>query len=90
MDTLAWVLYQNRKYGDAWNAEKQALRLGTHFALFYFHAGMIQEKRGNLVKAQNYLSQALMLNPNFSILYAPAAQRELVKLNQRAARPKQG
>jgi tetratricopeptide (TPR) repeat protein len=90
MDTFGWVLYKSGRYTDAWNAEKQALRLGTHYALYDFHAGMIQEKLGNLAQAQSYLSMALMLNPNFNVLYAPVAQHELVSLNRRAARPKQG
>ena len=88
MDTLAWVLYKNGRFSAAWNAEQQAMRLGTHFAPFYFHAGMIQAKLGNIAEAQDYLSKALMLNPNFSVLNAPVAQRELVALNDRAASSK--
>ena len=81
MDTLAWVLYKNGRYAQAWKAEKQALRLGTHFAPYYFHAGMIQAALGNVTEAQSYLSSALMLNPNFSVLYVPVARAELAHLN---------
>jgi tetratricopeptide (TPR) repeat protein len=81
MDTFAWVLYKNGRYTQAWKAEKAALRLGTHFAPYYFHAGMIQAALGNVTEAQSYLSSALMLNPNFSVLLAPVARAELLHLN---------
>lgn len=83
MDTLAWVLYKNGRYAEAWRAEKEALRLGTHYAPFYFHAGMIQAKLGNLVEAQSYLSMALMVNPNFSVLNAPVARAELLRVSKK-------
>jgi tetratricopeptide (TPR) repeat protein len=86
MDTLAWVLYKNGRYARAWTAEKQALRLGTHFAPYYFHAGMIQAALGHVTEAQSYLSSALMLNPNFGILAAPVARAELMHLNAIVAR----
>jgi tetratricopeptide (TPR) repeat protein len=91
-DTLAWALYKNGRYSEAWSAERQALRLGTQYAPFYFHAGMIQAKLGNAVEAQSYLHSAIMLNPNFSVLYAPVARAQLIQLDrmaaaQRTARP---
>ncbi len=84
MDTLAWVLYKNGRYAEAWKAEKQALRLHTHFAPLYFHAGMIQAKLGNLIEAQSYLHSALMLNPNFHPIFASVARDELLRLNHQA------
>jgi tetratricopeptide (TPR) repeat protein len=79
-DTLAWVLYKLDRYGDAQRAEMLALRLGTKEGLYYFHAGMIEAKLGHVEGAQAYLSDALMLNPNFSLLYAPVARAELTRL----------
>jgi tetratricopeptide (TPR) repeat protein len=79
-DTLAWVLYRLGRYGDAMRAEKLALRLGTKEGLYYFHAGMIEAKLGRIEGAQAYLSDAQMLNPNFSLLYAPVARAELRRL----------
>lgn len=87
MDTLAWVLYKNGRYAEAWTAEQHALRLHTAFAPYLFHAGMIQVKLGKLVEAQSYLQSALMLNPNFSVLYAPIARAELLRLNHQATHP---
>lgn len=84
MDTLAWVLYKNGRYAQAWRAEKQALRLGTHFAPYYYHAGMIEAALGHTTEAQSYLSSALMLNPNFGVLAVPVARAELAKLNGRS------
>jgi tetratricopeptide (TPR) repeat protein len=81
MDTLAWVLYKNGRYPQAWNAEEQALRLGTRFAPYFFHAGMIQAAEGHVTEAQSYLSSALMLNLNFGVLQVPVARAELTKLN---------
>jgi tetratricopeptide (TPR) repeat protein len=79
-DTLAWVLYRLGRYAEAMRAERAALRLGTKEGLYYFHAGMIDARLGQVEGAQAYLSDALMLNPNFSVLYAPAARAELRRL----------
>jgi tetratricopeptide (TPR) repeat protein len=84
-DTLAWVLYKNGHYAEAWRAEQRALRLGTKNALFCFHAGMILAARGDVFGAQHFLSGALMLNPNFHALYAPVARAELRQLSALAA-----
>ncbi|GAC1328053.1 MAG: hypothetical protein NVS2B16_29930 [Chloroflexota bacterium] len=86
-DTLAWVLYKNGMYRQAWHAEQQALRLGTRYAPYFFHAGMIQSKLGNVTEAQSYLHSALMMNPNFGVLYEPVAHAELQRLNARMNSP---
>lgn len=85
MDTLAWALYRNGQYSAAWKAERSALRLGTHYALYYFHAGMIEARLGNTVEAQSYLHNALMTNPNFSVLFAPVARQTLDRIDQKVA-----
>jgi tetratricopeptide (TPR) repeat protein len=79
-DTLAWVLYKVGRYAGAMKAEKLALRLGTKEGLYYFHAGMIESKLGHIEGAQAYLSDALMVNPNFSLLYPPVARAEIHRL----------
>lgn len=90
MDTLAWVLYKNGRYAQAWKAEQQALRLGTRFAPYFYHAGMIQAALGHTTEAQSYLSSALMLNPNFGVLAVPIARAELSKLNAASTSPAAG
>jgi tetratricopeptide (TPR) repeat protein len=84
-DTLAWALYRNGRYADAWKAEQQALKVGVHLAPLYYHAGMIQAKLGDVTEAQSYLQNALMTNPNFSPLYVPVARAELLRLNAAVA-----
>jgi tetratricopeptide (TPR) repeat protein len=84
-DTLAWALYKNGQYSEAWKAESSAMRLGTRLALLDFHAGMIQAKLGHLVEAQSFLHNVLMVNSHFNPLDAPVARAELLHLNQLAA-----
>jgi tetratricopeptide (TPR) repeat protein len=72
-DTLAWCYYKNGRYREAKRAIGKALRKHTPEALFLFHAGTIDAKLGDTVSAQRQLYQALSLNPNFSLVYAPIA-----------------
>jgi tetratricopeptide (TPR) repeat protein len=76
-DALAWVLYKNGDYKEAWKYSEESLRLGTKDALKLFHAGMIALKLGNEAQARAYLEQALAINPHFSILYADEARKTL-------------
>jgi len=73
MDILAWVLYKNHDYSGALAAERQALRLGTRDASFYYHMGLIDNALGDGVGARAYLQGALMLNPLFDVRQAPLA-----------------
>jgi tetratricopeptide (TPR) repeat protein len=72
-DILAWVLYKNARYQEAAAATQKALGMGTKDALLLFHAGMIYQHLGDTAKAQDYLGQALSINPRFHILYAEDA-----------------
>lgn len=74
-DTLAWALYQQGEYEEAWHYSQEALRLGTRDALLQFHAGMIAQKRGDAPSAYTHFQTALEINPYFSPLYAPVAQQ---------------
>jgi hypothetical protein len=47
---------------------------------------MIQDKLGNIIEGQSFLSEALMLSPNFNPLLAPQARAELNRLNRIANR----
>ncbi|MFZ4663161.1 MAG: tetratricopeptide repeat protein [Caldilineaceae bacterium] len=73
-DTLAWALYQQGEYAEAWQFSQEALHLGTKDALLHFHAGMIAAKVGDQEAARTHLQTALAINPHFSPLYAPVAQ----------------
>jgi tetratricopeptide (TPR) repeat protein len=84
-DVLAWSLYQNGMYAEASKYSEQALRLGIKDALKLYHAGMINLRLGDRTKARRYLEQALVINPNFSILYSSQAQRTLDELKSVSA-----
>ena len=83
-DALAWALHVNGRDRGAERYSQRALHLGTHNALFEYHAGMIQLGLGNRDAARRLLSQALATNPNFSIVQAPIAMQTLARLGGRA------
>jgi len=79
-DALAWALYHLGDYDEAWQQSQTALRLGTQDATLHFHAGMIAAKRGDRVAARAALEKALAINPYFSPLDAPLAEKTLAGL----------
>ena len=79
-DVLAWSLYKIGNYEEAKIYSEEALRLGTKDALKLFHAGMIAYRLGENAEAQEYLEQALTINPYFSILYSDEAKATLESL----------
>lgn len=79
-DTLAWALYQQGNYQEAWQFSQEALRLNTKDALLHFHAGLIASKLGDTTAAQTHLQEALAINPYFSPLYVPMAKELLAQL----------
>jgi tetratricopeptide (TPR) repeat protein len=76
-DVLAWALERTGHCGEALRFSKRALRLGTLDALKYFHRGMIEGCLGHRAEQRAWLRRALRLSPEFSILWAPVARREL-------------
>ncbi len=81
-DVLAWTLYKNGDYEEAQRYASEALELGTCDPLKLFHAGMIARELGQQERAEEYLQQAVDLNPQFSVLYADQAAAELKELKQ--------
>jgi tetratricopeptide (TPR) repeat protein len=79
-DALGWALYANGRYRSAERYARLALRLGTRNALFFFHAGMIQDRLGDAVQARSLLRTAVDINPHFSILWFPVARATLRRL----------
>jgi tetratricopeptide (TPR) repeat protein len=73
-DVLAWALARNGHCDEALVYSRRALRLGTHDALKYFHRGMIERCLGT-PSARDWFRRALRLNPHFSLLWSPVAQR---------------
>lgn len=76
-DVLAWTAFKANKISEAQEAIKNALRLGTHDARIFYHAGMIARAAGNKDEARKFLKQALALNPQFDPLQAPLARKAL-------------
>jgi tetratricopeptide (TPR) repeat protein len=83
-DALAWALYKNGKYQEASDAINNALRPGTRDALLFFHAGMIASGLGQTSQARARLQEALEINPQFHVIYAGAARRQLEILQGQA------
>lgn len=76
-EALAWAQYRAGQFAEAQQNMKQAMQLGTQDATLFYRAGMIAQASGDQPTAQKYLSLALQLNPNFSLLYAPQARAAL-------------
>jgi hypothetical protein len=76
-DVLAWALERTGHCDEALRSSKRALRLGTLDALKFFHRGMIEGCIGHPGEKRAWLARALRLNPEFSVLWAPVARREL-------------
>lgn len=79
-DVLAWSLYKTGDHEEARRYSDEALELGTRDPLKLFHAGMISKALGDDEQAQEYLQQAVDLNPHFSLLYGDVVAAELETL----------
>lgn len=84
-DTLAWSLYQSKKYPEAKTAIDQALVKGDKIPIILYHAGMIAEKMGQNDQAKTYLNEAFkqdkyFLETHFSLLDYASAQAALKRL----------
>ena len=72
----------NGEAGQQPEAQKymqEAMRLGTQDALFFYHAGMIAYRSGDMATARARLAQALTVNPYFSPIYASQARTTLAQ-----------
>ena len=79
-DTLAWALYQTRRYDEAARAIEPALAHGTKDASLLYHAGAIAAATGDLDSARRLVQEALALNPRFDPVEGPAASALLARL----------
>ena len=76
-DAYGWALTQAGRPRAALRWARAALRTGWRDPLVRYHAGMAAKLAGRPALARRWLSQALSLNPRFSPLHAPRAQRAL-------------
>jgi tetratricopeptide (TPR) repeat protein len=81
-DTLAWVLYGNGRYQEAFEAANMAVALHTNDSLLLFHAGMICHSLGKATDAQDFLNRALKINPHFHVLHAEVARLTLEDISE--------
>ena len=79
-DAVAWTAFKAGKLSEAQAAIKDALKLGTKDAKFYYHAGMIENAAGNKNEAKRLLGLSLKTNPAFDPLQSVAAKTALEML----------
>ncbi len=66
-DILGWAYFKNGEPDKALYYAEEALRIDSHEARYYYHAGRIAAEAGEQRKAESYLAQALEINPHFSV-----------------------
>jgi Flp pilus assembly protein TadD len=79
-DAVAWALHANARDAEALRYARKALALGYRNASFHFHAGMIAAGLLRDGLARRWLSEALEINPHFSVRWSPVARRTLARL----------
>jgi len=80
-DALGWALHANGRDAAALRYASFATKLGYRNALLYFHKGMIEQALADLGAARRDLREAIAINPHFSILNSPVAERTLAQLS---------
>ncbi|MDN3022533.1 tetratricopeptide repeat protein [Streptomyces sp. S.PB5] len=88
-DALGWALH---RAGEDEEALRFAVRAtdkvhggGVRSALYAYHRGMIERELGLNGPARRHLQEALRINPYFSRLHVPSAQRALTALGEPSA-----
>jgi tetratricopeptide (TPR) repeat protein len=82
-DTLAWAYFKAGRLEEAEHALRDALAPGRREADLLFHAGLIHAGLGQRGAAQQYLYEALSLNPYFDVRGARDAAEALRTLAAR-------
>lgn len=80
-DALAWALYRNGAFDEAWEASARARRTGTHDRRILYHAAAIAAARGDRAQAGALATRALDGLPDFDLIAAPEAQALLERLS---------
>ncbi|MEA2219314.1 MAG: hypothetical protein QOJ35_1940 [Solirubrobacteraceae bacterium] len=79
-DALGWALTRGGRPVEGYAWGRRALRLGSRDASMLYHAGMSAAAARRAPAARALLRRAIALNPRFSALYGPRAERALRKL----------
>ena len=75
-DALAWALARAGRCAEALPYAARAFRLRTQDPLLFFHRGYAEGCAGDRAAMRGWYRQALDLNPEFSIRWAPVARAE--------------
>ncbi|MFH8972942.1 tetratricopeptide repeat protein [Streptomyces sp. NPDC017890] len=85
-DALGWALHRAGEHEEALEFATIATDGdkggGVRSALYVFHRGVIEKKLERYGPARRHLREALMINPYFSPLRAPEAERALAELGE--------
>lgn len=79
-DARAWALHRAGRDVEALDAIERALDLGTPYASYHYHAGMIHRALGNDDRALEELRRAMEINPTFDPIDAPIAAETIAAL----------
>ncbi|MBM3925813.1 MAG: tetratricopeptide repeat protein [SAR202 cluster bacterium] len=84
-DALAWAFFKNGRSQEALGYSREALKLGTKDALMLFHAGAISHSLGLEQEARTLLTEALDINPFFSLIHKSRAEEILREISANGA-----
>ncbi|MEG3630055.1 tetratricopeptide repeat protein [Streptomyces poriticola] len=85
-DALGWALHRAGRHEEALRYAVRATEGehggGVRSALYVFHRGVIERKLQRYGAARRHLREALRINPYFSPLWVPQAERALERLGE--------
>ncbi|MET7622130.1 hypothetical protein [Streptomyces sp. NPDC005408] len=81
-DALGWALYRAGRPLEALPYARRASEQGLRSPLFTYHRGEIERALKQDGPARRHLTEALLINPYFSPLLAPAARQALDALGE--------
>jgi Flp pilus assembly protein TadD len=81
-DVLSWAIYRAGRTAEAEAYSAEALRLGTPYPSFAYHAGMIALAQGTLDDARSLLTRAVAATGTLSPLDLAAAKAALDEASQ--------
>jgi tetratricopeptide (TPR) repeat protein len=77
LDTLGWILHQQKRYSEALELLNQALKISPDIAVTHYHTGVVHGAMGNANEAKKFLEKALALDSNS--YWAEDAKKRLEK-----------
>ncbi len=65
LDTMGWILYQNKDYMGALSRFETAIKGGENNPTILYHLGVVYHAQGKHADAKKYLKKALSISGNF-------------------------